>query len=202
MNYRNLGRTGVQVSPLCLGCMNFGGRTSPEDSYAIIDYALDFSINFLDTENVYHRGESEKVVGEALKRNGKRESTILATKVHGTMDDEDPPEGTRYDQAKDMPHMQKRLRDAAFDAIEELKTLAEEKELPLSQYALAWNFQQPGITSSIIGPRTLDQLKDNLQALDFDWTSEDQEKIDRVVPPGEMVSPFYGADFGPHHHRV
>ena len=63
MEYRPLGRTGVQVSTLCLGCMMFGGKTSPEDSYAIIDRALDAGINFLDTANVYSRGRSEEVTG-------------------------------------------------------------------------------------------------------------------------------------------
>ncbi len=85
MEYRNLGRTGVKVSPLCLGCMMFGNRTGPEDSYAIIDRALEAGINFLDTANVYSRGESEKTTGEALKRNGQRDKVILATKVHGSM---------------------------------------------------------------------------------------------------------------------
>ena len=85
MEYRSLGRTGMKVTPLCLGCMMFGGKTSPEDSYAIIDRAIDAGINFLDTANVYSRGRSEEVTGEALKRNGKRNSIVLATKVHGAM---------------------------------------------------------------------------------------------------------------------
>src|ERR687893_3098643 len=90
MEYRSLGRTGTQVSSLCLGCMMFGGRTAPEDSFAIIDRALDAGINVLDTANVYSRGRSEEVTGEALRRNGRRARVVLATKVHGTMDDEDP----------------------------------------------------------------------------------------------------------------
>jgi aryl-alcohol dehydrogenase-like predicted oxidoreductase len=69
--------------------MMFGGRTEPEDSYAIIDRALDAGINFVDTANVYSRGRSEEVTGEALKRNGKRQRVVLATKVHGRMDDDD-----------------------------------------------------------------------------------------------------------------
>jgi len=83
MEYRSLGRTGVQVSVLCLGCMMFGGRTSPEDSYAIIDRGLDAGLNFLDTANVYSRGRSEEVTGEALKRNGKRAAVVLASGVSG-----------------------------------------------------------------------------------------------------------------------
>ncbi len=90
MEYRTLGRTGTKVSPLCLGCMYFGAKTSAEDSYRIIDDAIDRGINFLDTANVYSRGKSEEVVGEALKRNGKRDKIVLATKVHGRMDDDDP----------------------------------------------------------------------------------------------------------------
>ncbi len=85
MRYRTLGRTGVNVSAIGLGCMMFGGRTSPEDSYEIIDYALDQGVNFLDTANVYNGGRSEEAVGEALKRNGRRDSVFLATKVHGRM---------------------------------------------------------------------------------------------------------------------
>ena len=90
MEYRSLGRTGVKVSVLCLGCMMFGGKTTPEDSYTIIDRAIDAGINFLDTANVYSRGRSEEVTGEALKRNGKRDRIVLATKVHGVMADDDP----------------------------------------------------------------------------------------------------------------
>ena len=89
MDYRSLGRTGVMVSELCLGCMNFGGATPDNDSLDIIDKAIDEGINFLDTANVYSRGLSETVVGKALQRNGKRNNIVLATKVHGRMDDED-----------------------------------------------------------------------------------------------------------------
>ena len=67
MEYRNFGRTGLMVSPICLGCMMFGGKTEPADSYKIIDRAIDGDINFIDTANVYSRGRSEEVTGEALK---------------------------------------------------------------------------------------------------------------------------------------
>jgi len=90
MEYRSLGRTGIQVSQLCLGCWMFGGKTEPEDAYDIIDRALDAGVNFLDTANVYSRGQSEIVTGDALARNGKRDRIVLATKVHGRMDDDDP----------------------------------------------------------------------------------------------------------------
>jgi len=87
MEYRVLGRTGVKVSPLCLGAMNFGGPTGKEESFAMINRALDGGFNFLDTANVYNAGESERLVGEALKQNGRRHQIILATKVHGKMGD-------------------------------------------------------------------------------------------------------------------
>jgi len=330
MDYRNLGRTGVKVSPLCLGCMMFGGKTSPKDSYAIIDRAIDAGINFLDVANVYNRGRSEEVTGEALKRNGKRDRIFLSTKVHGTMADDDPnaqgnsrrhiieqcdsslrrlktdyidlyqihrpqsdtpidetlrafddlihagkvryigastfaawqfteslwvakelglnrfvseqppynildrrierelipmtqtygvalipwsplaggmltgkyskewkaPGAARYNQAK--PLWSQRLNDAAFIAIEALKPIAEMKACPLSQLSLAWCIQQPGVTSPIVGPRTMAQLEDNLNALDLAITDDDRRSIDTVVPPGSMVSPYYEADFGPH----
>src|SRR5207302_5419039 len=77
-------------SPLTLGCMMFGGKTSPEDSARIIDRALDAGINFLDTANVYNEGRSEEATGAALKRNGQRARVILATKVHRPMDATDP----------------------------------------------------------------------------------------------------------------
>ncbi|HOT92796.1 MAG TPA: aldo/keto reductase, partial [Anaerolineae bacterium] len=85
MEYRSLGRTGVMVSPLCLGAMNFGGPTDEAESIAIINHALDAGINFIDTANVYNGGESERIVGKALAENGKREQVVLATKVHGKM---------------------------------------------------------------------------------------------------------------------
>ena len=83
MEFRNLGRTGVKVSPLCLGAMNFGGPTAEDESFQIINCALDGGINFIDTANVYNAGESERIVGKALKENGKRDQVVLATKVHG-----------------------------------------------------------------------------------------------------------------------
>src|SRR5512142_1995102 len=85
MEFRNLGRTGVKVSPLCLGAMNFGGPTPEEESVRILNCALEGGINFIDTANVYNAGESERIVGKALKGNGKRDLIVLATKVNGTM---------------------------------------------------------------------------------------------------------------------
>jgi aryl-alcohol dehydrogenase-like predicted oxidoreductase len=84
-----LGRTGVSVSPLCLGAMMFGAWGNPdhEESIRIIHRALDAGINFIDTADVYAQGESEEIVGKALA--GRRDDVVLATKFHGAMG-EDP----------------------------------------------------------------------------------------------------------------
>ncbi len=88
MEYRNLGRTGVKVSPLCLGAMMFGawGEPDHDKSIRIIHAALDAGINFVDTADVYSQGENEEIVGKALK--GRRDDIVLATKFHGQMGDE------------------------------------------------------------------------------------------------------------------
>jgi aryl-alcohol dehydrogenase-like predicted oxidoreductase len=89
MEMRPLGRTGVKVSPLCLGAMMFGawGNTDHDDCIRIIHRALDAGINFIDTADVYARGESEEIVGRALA-GGRRDHVVLATKVHGRMGDD------------------------------------------------------------------------------------------------------------------
>ena len=90
MQYKKLGRTGLKVSRLCLGTMNFGPFTTEEDSHKIMDAALDFGINFFDTANVYGRklgeGITENIVGRWLAQGGgRREKIVLATKVYGKM---------------------------------------------------------------------------------------------------------------------
>lgn len=332
MQYRLLGRTGIKVSELCLGCMMFGGKTNAKDSYDIIDQAIDAGINFLDTANVYSRGRSEEVTGHALARNKKREKIVLATKVHGRMDDDDPnasgnarrhiieqchaslkrlqtdyidlyqihrpqsdipidetlralddliragkvryigtstfaawqlveslwvakelglnrfvceqppynlldrrverellpmaqsygfgiipwsplagglltgkyrrdqaaPEDARYADTKGRPWMERRLTEGVYDVVEMLEPIAQGKGCTLSQLVLAWVIQRPGVTSPIIGPRTLQQLEDNLGALEVTFSKEELQKIDEMIPEGSTFAPFYEADFGPH----
>ena len=88
MEYRPLGRTGVTVSALCLGAMMFGewGNPDHDESIRILHRALDAGINFVDTADVYSAGESEEIVGKALR--GRRDDVVLATKVHGSMGDD------------------------------------------------------------------------------------------------------------------
>jgi aryl-alcohol dehydrogenase-like predicted oxidoreductase len=333
MTQRILGRTGLRVSPLTLGAMMFGGRAGPEESFEIVDRAIDAGINFIDTANVYNQGRSEELVGDALRRNGHRHHIVLATKVHGNMhpgDSLDPnqagnsrrqiieqcdaslkrlktdwidlyqihrpepgcpidetlralddlvrtgkvryigastfaawqlieslwvakeyglnrfvseqppynlldrriereliPAATSYGFAiipwsplaggflsgkykrtgqqpegrfADGTHIRAAAllgSSRAFDAVEALEGLAREKEIPVSQLALAWTVQQPGITSPIIGPRTREQLDDNLKALEVKITDRDRERIDAISPPGGHTVPFYEAAFGP-----
>jgi len=333
MEYRLLGRTGIKVSPLCLGCMNFGGRTAEDESIRIIHAALDAGINFVDTANVYSRGRSEEVTGKGLR--DRRDGVVLATKVHGRMADDDPnmlgnsrrhiiqqcdaslkrlgtdwidlyqihrpdpsipidetlralddlvragkvryigtstfaawqiveslwaskelglnrfvseqppyhlldrrwerevipmartfgigvipwsplaggfltgkyqrgsdrTEGERF-AGKDDPRTQRLFSDASFDALEALQPLAEARRCTISQFALGWNLNQPGITSPIIGPRAMDQLEDNLAALDVEITDEDRGKIDAICPPGQAIVPWAEARWGPNEHRV
>lgn len=92
MQYTQLGRSGLKVSRLCLGTMNFGPQTEEGVSHAIMDSALDSGINFFDTANVYggaeHRGWTEEIIGRWFAQGGeRREGTVLATKLYGTMTD-------------------------------------------------------------------------------------------------------------------
>lgn len=101
MEYVNLGKTGLKVSRICLGCMTYGspatGDLKPgshawaldeEQSQPFLRQALELGINFFDTANVYSRGESENVLGRFLKANTRRETVVIATKLHGVMRDE------------------------------------------------------------------------------------------------------------------
>ncbi len=88
MHYRSLGRSGIKVSPYCLGAMMFGpmGNADHDDCARMVHKALDFGINFVDTADRYSAGESEAILGKALK--GRRDKIVLATKVHGPMGDD------------------------------------------------------------------------------------------------------------------
>ncbi len=92
MEYTRLGRTGLRVSRLCLGTMNFGPNTSEKDAFAIMDRALELGINFFDTANTYgwKKGEgiTEQIIGRWLSQGGgRRDKIVLATKVYGVMGD-------------------------------------------------------------------------------------------------------------------
>ena len=335
MEYRSLGRTGVQVSQFCLGTMMFGGKTDMAESVRIIDHALDQGVNFVDTADIYNANESERIVGEALAAGGKRKNTILATKFNfpqGTdvnargvsrrhlvdacdaslkrlqtdwidlyqmhrrnadipidetlraLDDliragkvryiggsmfpswqiveslwvakelglnrlvsEQPAyhmldrtverevipaaqsfglaiipwgplcgglltgkyqrdEGTsdgRWQAGKD--NAGREATPQAWDIIDLARTLAEEKGCSVSQLALAWCASQPGVTAPIIGPRTLEQVTDNLGAVKVELDAEDFARIDALIPPKSAAVHYYDRamsnDFRPGRHR-
>ncbi len=95
MLYTQLGRTGLRVSPLCLGTMNFGPQTEEQDAFAIMDRAHELGLNFFDTANRYgqmsghgHLGATEEIIGRWFAQgSGRREKTVIATKVYGPMGD-------------------------------------------------------------------------------------------------------------------
>ncbi len=81
MNYRRLGRSGLKISSLALGTLNFGNPTSKEEAFKMIDRAIDAGINLIDSADVYSDGESERILGEALERDGKRKKVFITSKV-------------------------------------------------------------------------------------------------------------------------
>jgi len=313
MHYRTLGRTGIKVSPYALGAMMFGAMGNPDhdDAIRIIGKALDAGINFIDTADAYSRGESEEIVGQALK--GRRSQVVLATKVHLPMGDDpnqrgnsrrwimtavenslrrlqtdyidlyqihrpDPdtdieetlsalsdlihsgkvrvigssampasdiveaqwvaerrslerfrteqpaysilnrgieaevlPVAQRYGigtlvwspLAKGMltgrirKGQQTDLRRAAMltsfsderrlDVVEQIIPLAEKAGLPMTHLAMAFAIAHPGVTSAILGPRTMEQFDDLLAGVDVTLTDEVLDRIDEIVPPGTDV---------------
>jgi aryl-alcohol dehydrogenase-like predicted oxidoreductase len=329
MEFRALGRTGMQVSPLCLGAMMFGawGEPDHDTSIGIIHRALDAGINFVDTADIYSQGESEVIVGKALAQ-GRRDDVILATKFHGAMDvpfgteggdpnkrgnsrrwivqevenslrrlqtdwidlyqvhrhddwtdheetlsaltdlrtqgkirafgcstypaheiveahwvserrglaryaTEQPPYSIlvrgieadllpvaerygmgvipwsplaggwltgRYRKGQDTPKSARAERmpsrydlskpgnQAKLDAADALAVLAEEAGLTLVHLALAFVLQHPGVTSPIVGPRTMEQLETQLGAVDVLLTKDVLDRIDEIVPPGVTLS--------------
>jgi aryl-alcohol dehydrogenase-like predicted oxidoreductase len=113
MDYRQLGRTGLKVSPLCLGTMNFGPRTTEADSFTIMDGALEAGINFFDTANRYGATETESIIGRWFSQGGqRREKVVLATKVYGAMGE--------------WPNMSRlsarHIRDACEDSLRRMQT--------------------------------------------------------------------------------
>ena len=330
MQYRPLGRTGVMVSELCLGCMNFSDPTPEAESFAMIDQAIDAGINFFDTANVYSRGGSETAVGKALQRNGKRQRIVLATKVHGRMDDDDilaagnnrrhiiqqceaslkrlqtdyidlyqlhrpnpdipidetlralddliragkvryigtstfpswrvmesfwvakelglnrfvseqPPYHLldrsieremipmaqsyglaiipwsplargfltgKYRRGEAIPgdsrfgsdsgrgaaverRRDQHFTDAPFDILDLVQEIAAEKNCSASQVALAWVSSKPGVTSPIIGPRTMAHLVDNIGATEVALSAEDHARLDAIAEPEGTTVPYY-----------
>ena len=312
MEYRSLGRTGLEVSTLCLGTVKFGKATPEDECRAILESAIDAGINFIDTAYVY--GNSEAIIGKTLERSGQRDAVYIATKIQPMANDRhtivrqceeslrrlrtdvidllqlhrpnpDIPideslralddliragkvrhigtsgfkawqilEGLwvakelglgrfvseqsvysllargievevvpmcitygvglmlwsplgggvltdRYTRENPPDHVE--LSEQEWRVIEKVRELARARGCTASQFALAWCLAQPGVTCPIAGPRTLEQLEDNLGALDVEITDEDREALDEVAPPGwTSRRRWLGLKFGrPHKHR-
>src|SRR5215471_8437935 len=116
MKYTQLGRTGLKVSRLVLGTMNFGPQTNEADSHAIMDRALDAGINFFDTANVYgwgeNKGRTESIIGRWFSQGNRRDRVVIATKAYGSMHDR--PNGGRLSAYH--------LRQACEDSLRRLQT--------------------------------------------------------------------------------
>ena len=325
METRALGRTGVLVSPLCLGAMNFGGPTDETDAFRILHRAIEGGINFIDTANVYTGGESEKIVGKFLQENNLRDKVVLATKVYSRVGDdpndggasrfhifkacedslrrlqtdhidlyqqhrpslvipqdetlrayddlvcsgkvryigsstfpawmimeaigiseryslarfisEQPPYNLldrrvenevlplcqkyglavlpwsplaggilsgRYNQEGDYPEGSRATRSGPFftdritseakNLVTALSQIAKERGMTTSQLALLWVKDQPGITSPIIGPRTLSHLEDALPVMTMKLEESDRTVFDALVHPGNAVADFFNSN--------
>ena len=329
MQYRSLGRTGVQVSTLVLGAMNFGamGRTTQDDVTAMVDAALEGGVNLIDTADYYSQGQSEELVGNAIK--GRRDDVVLATKAYLPMGEERNHRGSsrrwlvteldnslrrlgvdhvdlyqvhrwdptttdeetlgaltdlrsagkiRYFGSSTFPayrivegqwaarehHLGRYATEqpsysilqrgvethvlpvtehyglgvlawsplasgwlsgavregreiathraamlpqrfdlsvpsnrARLDAVEQLAKVAESAGLSMIQLALGFVTAHPGVTSAIIGPRTLAHLESQLAAADTVLTSEVLDAIDAIVPPGLDLAPEEKIDTPP-----
>ncbi len=326
MQYRPLGRTGVQVSALCLGTMNFGDDCSEQDSINMVHKALDDGINFIDTADVYSQGISEEITGKALQ-GAHRSRAILATKVYNRMGDgvnswgshrnhiiegcnaslkrlgtdyidlyqlhrpqpdipidetlralddlvragkvryigtstfaawqitdalwaskelrlnrfvtEQPPYNLldrrverelipmcqtygigilpwaplagglltgKYKAGQDRPvdaryasktAPMNRDHEVALAKVEEYVAWCGTEGLAPADVALAWVLQQPGVTSPIIGPKSMQQYAAYMSAATLVLTDAQLQAIDAIFPPGTHISNYYSANFGP-----
>ncbi|HVP67916.1 MAG TPA: aldo/keto reductase [Anaeromyxobacteraceae bacterium] len=150
MDYVNLGRTGLKVSRICLGCMSYGTPASgellggrhawsldEEASQPFLRQALDLGINFFDTANVYASGASEEVLGRFLKRNARRESVVVATKVHGVMREE--PNGRGLSRKAIFHELDESLRRLQTDYVDLYQIHRWDPETPIEETLDALN---------------------------------------------------------------
>ena len=150
MEYVNLGKTGVKVSRICLGCMSYGvppaGPLRPgsnawslneEQSEPFFRQALDAGINFFDTANVYATGDSERVLGRFLKENAKREDTVIATKLNGVM--RDGPNGGGLSRKEIFFELDESLRRLGTDYVDLYQIHRWDKTTPIEETLEALN---------------------------------------------------------------
>jgi aryl-alcohol dehydrogenase-like predicted oxidoreductase len=143
MEYRRLGRCGLQVSPLCLGTMNFGWVADEKQSFAVMDRALEAGINFFDTADVYgawssHAGACEELIGRWLAQGGRRENIILATKVYNPTKIEGCPaeinrDSRCYSAPKIIRHCEASLRRLGVETIDLYQLHHIDRECPMDE---------------------------------------------------------------------
>jgi aryl-alcohol dehydrogenase-like predicted oxidoreductase len=175
MQYRSLGRTGVQVSSLALGAMNFGtmGRTTQDDVTGIVDAALEAGINLIDTADIYSGGESEEMVGKAIA--GRRDDVVLATKAGLPMGDERNHRGSSRRWL--LTEMDNSLRRLGVDHVDLYQVHRWDPSTSDEETLSA-------LTSALIGPRTMDHLHSQLAAADTVLSADILDAIDAIVAPG------------------
>jgi len=173
VEYTRLGSTGLEVSRLCLGCMNFGSSREwmvddHDRARELITTAVDRGINFLDTANVYSRGESERIVGSAIE--GYRDEVVLATKVRGRMAER--PNGEELSKKHVIEQCHASLDRLGTDYVDLYQIHRWHDETPIEE-----------TLSAIVGPKTHEQLEDNLGAFDVDLSGEEIERLEEPIDP-------------------
>lgn len=324
MEYRSLGRTGVQTSVLTLGSMLLHELPDPADAGRLLDEALDRGINSIDTANVYGRGASEQVLGTWLGRSNRRDRIVLSSKVHARMRDDDPnaagssrrhliaecddslrrlgtdhldvyyvhrptsqvpidetlralddlvragkvryvgtssfaawqlleslwvskelhlervvveqspyslvdrrverellpmarsygigltvwsplagglltgkyssgswPEDARFGPQPANRWEKRHFTEGSRTLVDQLVALAAEKRCTPTQLSIAWLLARPGVSSVVLGVRTVEQLRDQLDAVDVTFTETELAAIDEMAPPGRATVPYY-----------
>ncbi|CAB4441429.1 unnamed protein product [Rhizophagus irregularis] len=224
-DYVLLGRSGLRVSPLCLGTLTFGEQwgygVNKEESKKVFDLYYEKGGNFFDTSCNYNLGESERFLGDYVS--DKRSDVVIATKYSGNVtavqkDRRFNPNSGKLIIVGILPWgivaegflTGKYTRESAaalkpeargfsvaihskieknWKILEEVTTISKEIDRTPVQVALNWVQQKPGITSPIIGARTVTQLEENLKTLEFKLTPEQMKRLDEVSKPAEIPFP-------------
>jgi aryl-alcohol dehydrogenase-like predicted oxidoreductase len=168
MNYRTLGRSGLKVSEICLGAwINFGGRMADEDTFAVLDAAVDAGINFFDTADVYAAGKAEEVMGRWMQDKDRRQ-IVLATKCRGRMWDGPNGEGAS----------RKHIFEAVEDSLRRLQTDY------IDLYQIHWPDPDTSAEETV---RALDDLVHQGKILYFGWSNHDADQIEERAQVSEKL---------------
>ncbi|MGW0949541.1 aldo/keto reductase [Streptomyces sp. NPDC002623] len=181
MQYRTLGTSGLAVSKLAFGTMNFGTENTEEESLALLDAFIEAGGNMIDTSDVYGGGLSEQIIGRWLAARPREitDRVVLTTKGRFTTG---PDVNTRG--------LSRRHLTRALDA--SLRRIAEETGATPAQVALSWIADRPGVVAPIFGARTLKQLHDGFGAVALTLDAEATAALDKVSAPTPGGYP-YGA---------